>query len=169
MRESSAILVRFLEAYGTLNERVNKSLRDYLGDPGIAQTRDLRGAVRRLDVAIKVLPKSTRKQRPVRRCHERCKELLRLTSRIRDLDILESRIAKHPRDATVTLMLNNLQEEREEFVGDTTKAAWSLSDHHPPKLAKRDLPRFVRRTETVLKELDAEIGRELRAAVKDET
>ena len=167
MRESSAVLVHFLEEYQRLNEKVNNTLRDYLGDPGVVQTRNLRAAVRRLDSAIRVLPKKTRNEKGVRRCHERCRELLKVTSRIRDLDILEGRIAKHPKDATVTLLLNNLQEEREEFVSNSTKAAWKLFEHHPPNLVKGDLPRFAGRVESVVKDLDADIERELQAVVKD--
>jgi CHAD domain-containing protein len=169
MRESSSstILVHFLEEYQRLNEKVNNTLRDYLGDPGVVQTRNLRAAVRRLDCSIRVLPKKTRNQKAVKRCHERCKELLEVTSRVRDLDILEDRIAKHPRDVTVTLLLNNLHEEREEFVSNSTKAAWKLFEHHPPSLVKGDLPRLVGRIEDVVEGLDAEIVSELQAVLKD--
>ncbi|MDA4113546.1 MAG: CHAD domain-containing protein [Thaumarchaeota archaeon] len=167
MRESSAVLVHFLEEYQRLNEKVNNTLRDYLGDPGVVQTRNLRAAVRRLDSAIRVLPKKTREEKAVKRCHERCVELLKVTSRIRDLDILEDRIAKHPRDATVTLLLNNLQEEREEFVSNSTSAAWKLFEHHPPSLVKGHLPRLTGRVEDVVKKLDDDIARELQEVVKD--
>ena len=56
MTESSAVIVQFLEEYERLVDRVNRSLRDYLGDPGASQTQTLRASVRRLDAAIKLLP-----------------------------------------------------------------------------------------------------------------
>jgi CHAD domain-containing protein len=169
MKDSSPAVAQFLDEYGKRCDSVSRTLRVYLGDPGSTQTHGLRAAVRRLDAAIKVLPKSTRKEKAVRRCHERCRDLLRQTSRIRDIDIILATIAAHSDDATVSLMLNNLQEERDEFVDNSTKAAWRLFEHPPPKLARRDLPRFARRVETVLRALDVEIGRELQVSVADET
>ena len=168
MMESSAITVQFLAEYEKIKERVNKSLREYLGNPGIGQTQNLRAAVRRLDAAIRVLPKKTRDEKSVRRCHERCRDVLRETSRIRDIDILKERISKHPADRTVALMLANFQEEREEFVDASKRAAWRLFEHHPPKLERRDLPRFVRRAESTLAEMNEEVVTELGVSLKDE-
>jgi CHAD domain-containing protein len=168
MSETSAITLQFLEEYERLKQRLNKSLREYLGDPGTVHTQSLRAAIRRLDTAILVLPKRTREQKSMRRCHERCKKVLRETSRVRDIDILREKISKHPEDPTVALMLNNFREEREEFVDRSKKAAWKLFEHHAPRLEKRELPGFVRRVETVLDELNTEIGTELHIAVRDE-
>ena len=168
MMESSAVTVRFLAEYEKIKERVNKSLRDYLGNPGTAQTQTLRASVRRLDTAIRLLPKRTRDDKAIRRCHERCRDVLRETSRIRDIDILKERISKHPADKTVALMLANFQEEREEFVDASKKAAWKLFEHHPPKLERRDLPRFARRVEGAFEEMNEEIMAELGVTLRDE-
>ncbi len=169
MTETSAVIPQFLGEYEGFKERLNKSLRDYLGDPGTAQTHSLRATVRRLDAAIRVLPKRTRDEKAVKRCHERCKEVIRETSRIRDIDMLRERISGHSKDAIVALMLNNFQEEREEFVDRSKRSAWKLFERHPPRLEKRDLPRFARRVETVLDKLNAVIEVELRVAVGDES
>ena len=169
MAESSPLIVRFLDEYERLTEKVSRCLRDYLGQPGTTQTQGLRASVRRLDAAIKVLPRRTRKSKGLKRCHERCRDLLRETSRIRDIDIIAARVAERSSDPTVSLILSNLKEEREEFVDNSTKAAWNLLEHHPPKIGRRDIPRFARRVETVLQELDAEITSELHACVTDET
>ncbi len=168
MTESSAITVQFLTEYEKIRERVNKSLRDYLGNPGTSQTQSLRASVRRLDTAVRILPKKTRDEKAIRRCHERCRDVLSETSRIRDIDILRERISKHPADKTVALMLANFQEEREEFVDASKKASWRLFEHHPPKLERRDLPRFARRVETFLAEMKEEIAAELAVCLKDE-
>jgi len=169
MTETSATIIQFLDQYERVKDRLNRTLRDYLGNPGTSQTKDLRAAVRRLDTAIRVLPKRAQKEKAMRRCHERCKQVLRETSRIRDIDLLGERIAKHREDPTVALMLKNLQEEREEFVDRTRKAAWKLFEHHPPKLSRRELPRFSRRAEGDLGELNAVIVLESRIALKDES
>jgi CHAD domain-containing protein len=168
MTESSAITVPFLAEYEKTKERVNKSLRQYLGSPGTGETQNLRASVRRLDTALRVLPKKTGDEKAIRRCRERCRDVLRETSRIRDIDILRDRISKHPADKTVALMLANFQEEREEFVDASKKAAWRLFEHHPPKLERRDLPRFVRRVEGALGEMNDEIVTELAVSLKDE-
>ena len=169
MKESSAVAVHFLGEYEKLGEKVNRFLREYLGNPGTSQTHDLRSSVRRLDAAIKVLPKQTRSEKVVRRCHDRCRNVLRQTSRLRDIDILNERLSRAPRDETVSLLLNNLREEREEFVGDSTKGAWKLFEHHPPKLGKGDLPRLAQRAQTVLGRLDEKIAEALEISLEDET
>src|SRR5271169_5020555 len=107
MAESSAIALQFLDQYEGLKQRLNKSLREYLGDPGTSQTQTLRAAIRRLDTAILMLPKPTREEKAVTRCHERCKKVLRETSHVRDIDIMRERLSKHKGDPTVALMLNN--------------------------------------------------------------
>jgi len=169
MKESSALIIQYLDQYARLSERVNKNLRDYLGEPGQGQTHDLRASVRRLDAAIRVLPKSTRKDKGIKRCHERCKDLLRQTSQIRDIDILSGAMAAKSNDPTVILLMNNLREERDEFADNSSKAAWKLFEHPPPKLSKKELPRFVARVETVLKELDSRISGELRISLGEES
>ncbi|MGD0638734.1 MAG: hypothetical protein ABSA72_11925, partial [Nitrososphaerales archaeon] len=75
MTESSAIVVQFLAEYEKIRDRVNKSLREYLGNPGTSETQGLRASVRRLDTAIRVLPKKTRDEKAIRRCHQRCRDL----------------------------------------------------------------------------------------------
>lgn len=169
MKGSSALVDRYLEEYARLSERAWKSLREFLGNPGTSQTHALRASLRRLDEAVKVLPKKTRRTKEVRRLHERCRDLLRGTSRIRDIDMLIAELAGSAADPTVTLMLNNLREEREEFVGNSTKVAWKLFEHHPPKLTKRDLPRLSQRVRAVVDELEKGIADGLDASLKDES
>jgi CHAD domain-containing protein len=168
MTEGSAVIVQFLDEYERIADRVNKSLREYLGDPGTSQTQNLRASVRRLDAAMRLLPKRTKKEKTVKRCRERCAELLKETSRIRDIDIQQERMLTRSADPTVRVISENLREERGEYVDRSVRAAWKLFERRPPKLGKKDLPRFGRRVESVLLDLEDEIASELSASLADE-
>ena len=159
----------FLAEYQRLTERMGRCLREYLGDPGRAQTRDLRASVRRFEAAVRVLPKRAREEKKMRRCRKRCRALLRATSRLRDVDVLTERFSRYPGDAMVGLVVANLGEERTEFVGDSTRAAWALFEQQPPVLSRRDLRSLGRRFEAVVEELEGDVQRGVRASVEDES
>ncbi|MGA2664655.1 MAG: CHAD domain-containing protein [Nitrososphaerales archaeon] len=154
--------------YQRLTERMGRCLREYLGDPGRAHTRDLRASVRRFEAAVRVLPKRAREEKKMRRCRKRCRALLVATSRLRDVDVLTERFSGYPKDAMVDLVVANLGEERAEFVSGSTRAAWALFEHQPPVLSRRDLRSFGRRFEAVVDELDGEVQKGLESSVEDE-
>ena len=105
----------------------------------------------------------------MRRCHERCKEVIRETSRIRDIDILRERISGHSKDAIVALMLNNFQEEREEFV-DRIEEGRVEALRAPPAQTREARPAEVRPPRRDRPgQAQRRIETELRVAVGDES
>ncbi len=155
------------EEHQKARERVARALRDYLGDPSEENTRLLRASARRLLTLLKVVPKSSRKK-AMKRTLDGCKKVLKATSKVRDVDIIEEKLSKLPRDHMLELLLGNLSEEREAFVGDTMKTAWRLFEmgkENPDRKELRGVHRWVRKR---LAELDREMARELTVVVKNE-
>lgn len=157
----------FAEEHQRTNEKVARALRDYLGEPNEKNTRVLRASVRRLTTMLRIVPRRSRKKQ-MKQSLESGRKLLRATSKVRDVDIIEGKLSKMPRDHTIELLLNNLNEEREEYVGDSMKAAWRLFEQRKQKAERRDFrgaQGWIRRT---LIELDDEVSKELPRVVRNE-
>jgi len=167
MENSTLTPTRYVSDYEKLAERVGESLRDYLGDPSEEGTRSVRASVRRLSTCIGILPKKAR-NKATRQCRARSRKLLALTSMIRDIDVMRARLISAPRDATIDLLLRNMAEERQEYVGQSMKAAWKLFEVRGPKLAKRDVTRVSQWLVRTLEELDEQIMEELPLVIKNE-
>ena len=157
----------FAEEHQRTNERVAQALRDYLGDPNESNTRLLRASVRRLTTMLRIIPKRSRKKQ-MRQSLDSGRKLLKATSRVRDVDIIEEKLSRLPRDHTVELLVNNLREEREEYVGDSMKAAWRLFEQRKQRTDRRDLRGAQRWLMRTLVELDEKVSKELTTVVKNE-
>ncbi len=158
---------RFAEEHQRMNERVARALRAYLGNPDEENTRLLRASVRRLTTMLRIIPKPSRKKQ-MRQSLESGKKVLRVTSKVRDVDIIEGKLSKLSRDHTVELLLNNLKEEREEYVGDSMKAAWRLFELRKKKADRKDFRGAQRWVRKELIELDKEVGKGLPTVLKNE-
>lgn len=157
----------FAEEYQVACEKASKALREYLGDPSEDNTRMLRAAVRRQSTMIGMVPKRSR-SRNMKVARERCKKVLKATSRVRDLDIVRARLSGLSGDETVLLLLNNMEEERSEYVTDSMRPAWKLFEVHDKKAHGdefRGVARWVRRA---LEELDVEMTEEIAVVLKNE-
>lgn len=156
--------------YLRYNEAVSRSLREYLGEPDEKNTRTLRATVRRLTTILSVVPKKSR-TKEIRRARRRSRRLLRTTSKVRDVDVIAERLSRvASRDQTVRLMLGNLKEEREEFVGESMISAWRLFETKPVTGGQgggdfRGGARWVRR---FLMDLDSDVQEELVKVLKNE-
>jgi CHAD domain-containing protein len=167
MENPSLTAARFVGEYEKLADRVGETLREYLGNPSEENTRNVRASARRLDTCIGVMPKSAR-SKTIRRRRDRSRKLLALTSDIRDIDIIRTKLAGKTGDARVDLLLKNMAEEREEHAVDSMRAAWRLFELRGPKLTKKEAGRAAQWVKKTLEELDGEVASELPIVVKDE-
>ena len=159
----------FARGHEKLSERVDGSLRDFLGRPDEANTHALRGAIRRLQASVGALPKVGRKERLLKEYRFRCERLFKLTSRIRNLDVLESKLAKKKGNEGVAGMLKRIRQEREKAVRRSMKAAWNLFELRIPRVDGKEFAGCGTSVRKVLTDLDTVIGRELPVVANDET
>ena len=75
--------------------RVNTKLDAYLANPDIKRIHDIRTAIRRLDVCCKSLPRKIREKRRIRKYVDKCMEVFKINSQIRDLDIITALIREN--------------------------------------------------------------------------
>jgi CHAD domain-containing protein len=167
MEKTRLTPARFVDEYEKAVVRVGETLREYLGDPNEENTRNVRASARRLDTCIAVMPKSAR-DKTTRRRRDRSRKLLALTSGIRDIDIMRAKLSNRTGDAMVELLLKNMAEEREEYVGDSMKAAWRLFELRGPKPTKKEAARAAQWVSRTLEELDGKVAGEIPVVVKNE-
>ena len=159
----------FARVHEKLAERVDVSLRDFLGRPETENTHALRGAIRRLQASVGVLPKVVRKERLLKEYRFRCERLFKLTSKIRNLDILEGKLAEREVKEGVAGMRKRIGQEREKAVRRSMKAAWNLFELRIPRVDEKEFAGCGTSVRKVLNDLDTVIGRELPMVADDET
>jgi CHAD domain-containing protein len=83
--------VQFEKNFGTSMARVKKRLDTYLRDPNDEDNvHDMRTSLRRFEAAFSLLPKKARKRN--RKWAGACKVFFRANSRVRDLDIVRTKV-----------------------------------------------------------------------------
>ena len=93
-------MTRLSENLKRVNNRVNK----YLNAPNAKQIHDVRTAIRRLDATFLILPKKNRSRSSLSEYVLKCKELFKVNSEIRDLDIICEKLEKYPSDQMNSLI-----------------------------------------------------------------
>jgi CHAD domain-containing protein len=74
-----------------LKIRVN----DSLVNPTVESIHDVRTSIRRLDASFKLLPKKIRDSYDIRNYHGQYRQLFKINSEIRDIDIIYCRLIKY--------------------------------------------------------------------------
>ena len=79
---------KFVSASQKNITRVNNKLDDYLANPDVKRIHDLRTAIRRLEVCCNTLPRVIREKGRVKKYVNKSKEVFRINSQIRDIDVI---------------------------------------------------------------------------------
>jgi CHAD domain-containing protein len=77
-------------------QSVNSRIKKYLKDPKAKNIHDIRTSIRRLNAAYSTLPKKYRTGSSMSTYILSCKELFKINSEIRDLDIIYEKLQKYP-------------------------------------------------------------------------
>jgi CHAD domain-containing protein len=77
-------------------QSVNSRIKKYLKDPKAKNIHDIRTSIRRLNAAYSTLPKKYRTGSSMSAYILSCKELFKINSEIRDLDIIYEKLQKYP-------------------------------------------------------------------------
>ena len=117
-------LTRLHENLRRVNNRVNK----YLRDPNEKQIHDIRTAIRRLEAAFSTLPKNYRKTTPLSEYVLTCKNLFKVNSEIRDMDIISQKLQKYPVNDHRDRIIQILKETRVTKLEHAKEIALSLKN-----------------------------------------
>lgn len=86
---------KFVSASQKNITRVNNKLDDYLANPDVKRIHDLRTAIRRLEVCCNTLPRAIREKGRVNNYVNKSKEVFRINSQIRDIDVITDLIKQN--------------------------------------------------------------------------
>lgn len=117
-------LTRLHENLRRVNNRVNK----YLRDPNEKQIHDIRTAIRRLEAGFSTLPKNYRKTIPLSEYVLTCKNLFKVNSEIRDMDIISQKLQKYPVNDHKDRIIQILNETRVTKLEHAKEIALSLKN-----------------------------------------
>ena len=98
-------LTKLHENLETLNNRLNK----YIKDPKAKNIHDIRTSIRRLNAAFSTLPKKYRDGSSMSTYILSCKELFKINSEIRDLDIIYEKLQKYPSNDNTNKVIDSLK------------------------------------------------------------
>src|SRR5580658_10702298 len=101
MAKHSATAAYLVEHYEAATHRSSLALREYLGDPSDSHARALRSTLRRVDALLRLVPRDSR-GREMKAYEKGCRRMLKLTSPIRDLDLLTEKLGSAGRDSGVS-------------------------------------------------------------------
>jgi CHAD domain-containing protein len=115
-------------------QRVNNRIKKYLKDPKAKNIHDLRTSIRRLDAAYSTLPKKYRTGSSTSTYILSCKELFRINSEIRDLDIIYEKLQKYPPNDSRNKIIDSLKETRVTKLEYAKNIALALNNTDASKL-----------------------------------
>src|ERR687898_121011 len=109
-------LLPFLTSLSENLQRVNNRVSKYLKNSNAKQIHDVRTAIRRLDATFLILPKKNRSRSSLSEYVLKCKELFKVNSEIRDLDIICEKLEKYPSDQMNSVIEKKLQKRYSKLV-----------------------------------------------------
>ena len=115
-------------------QRVNNRIKKYLKDPKAKNIHDLRTSIRRLDAAYSTLPKKYRNGSSMSTYILSCKELFKINSEIRDLDIIYEKLQKYPPNDSRNKIIDSLKETRVTKLEYAKNIALTLNNTDASKL-----------------------------------
>ena len=115
-------------------QRVNNRIKKYVKDPKAKNIHDLRTSIRRLDAAYSTLPKKYRTGSSMSTYILSCKELFKINSEIRDLDIIYEKLQKYPPNDSRNKIIDSLKETRVTKLEYAKNIALTLNNTDASKL-----------------------------------
>ena len=105
-------ILPFLTKLNENLQRVNSRIKKYLKDPKAKNIHDIRTSIRRLNAAYSTLPKKYRTGSSMSAYILSCKELFKINSEIRDLDIIYEKLQKYPPNDSRNKIIDTLKGTR---------------------------------------------------------
>ncbi len=103
----------FRENLSRSEKSFSDNVKAYIKEPSEENVHDLRVSIRRLLTGASILPKKIRGTNQSRKYLDNCRDLLRLNTKVRDIDVILSKLPNHgddPAYAKLTKQLNNVRE-----------------------------------------------------------
>jgi CHAD domain-containing protein len=161
----------FIKDFKGRTKSLSKRLKLFVKNPNEENAHDVRTAVRRVEVGISVLPSSSRTRRRTKKFRRVFRKLLKQSAKVRDLDIIYSRLSKYPTAPGRDKLMQDLKKRRKEVVQRTKDFTTIATKISPPNLKPKMISdtKLGRRFNRVVGKLAAKINKRLPLVLADET
>jgi CHAD domain-containing protein len=163
-------LVRVALIFRERASEVRKRLKKFRTEPNASKIHDLRTAIRQFEAAEGLLPKKPRQSKVHREFRVGCAKIFKLTTRVRDLDVVIDRLVGEAKDNRIQRLVDDLSLERAIRVRSSrAMAEYVLKAREPDvssSFSRRELRRKIRKTVGRLSSL---IDDEIKIVLGDET
>jgi CHAD domain-containing protein len=148
---------------------VSDKVRAYIKEPSEENVHDLRTSIRRLLTTASVLPKKTRKQKEFKKYLEGYEKLLRLNAKVRDVDIILSKLPHHGDDPSFSKLARQLKQIRETSLKRAKRFASSIKGKENFSVEANELssPLIQKRFRKTASTLTKTLKKHLRIVVKE--
>ncbi len=159
----------FEAKYARTRKILNKRLKAYLKDSNPENVRILRIAMRRMQLCTDLLPKKIRKAKTTRTFAASLEEASKANAKVRDLDIILSKISTYKPDMTIEERIARIKETRESQLQEARAQTIALQKQPIPKINEKDLsvPKLQKRLNKTTTQLITAINGRLPLVSKD--
>jgi len=159
----------FAAKYARTRKILTKRLKVYLKDSNPENVRSLRIAMRRTRLCIELLPKKIRKEKAARTFLTSLDESSKANARVRDLDIILSKISTYKPDPSMEERISGIKETRESNLQAARRQTNTLQKEHIPRITEKDLsvPKLQKRLNKTTNQLIAAINGRLPMVLKN--
>ena len=149
----------YTETLSKAEKTVSETVKAYLKNPNEENVHDLRTSIRRLIATTDILPKKIRRSKDSKKYLEGCERLLKENAKVRDIDVVLSKLPNHGDDAAYSKLASKLAHVRDSILKRARRAASSIKGMEfslrPDDVSASTLQkRFRRTTNSLAKKLD---------------
>ena len=159
----------FAAKYARTRKILTKRLKAYLKDPNPENVRSLRIAMRRMHLSIELLSKKIRKATTTRGFLTSLEQASRANAKVRDLDIILSKISTYKPGESIEVRITRIKETRDSQLQAARRQTIALQKEPIPRLREEELsvPKLQKRLNKTTNELIAAINGRLPMVLKD--
>jgi len=159
----------FLKKFEEITENFCHKTDAYVSEPSDENIHDIRVAIRRLESAHRIFPKTVKTRTGIRNYVKNAKMLFKLNAEIRDFDIICARLETKYQNKTHDLV-EALKNQRKGRLEEANKIALKLSNLRPPKISETILKesKFKRRYKKIINEIVLNIQKNFIISLRDE-
>jgi CHAD domain-containing protein len=161
--------VSFSKAFGKSAKTLDRRLDALLQSRGVDAIHDVRTAIRRVEASIDLIPKKSRKKEKFQRYRSKQKKLFKITSPVRDADVILSKLKALEPTPALSNALSRLQYERDQLASEISDCAESFAKVKIPKLKKNQVtePQLKKRKTKMSLDLQSRITEIIPAILRD--
>jgi CHAD domain-containing protein len=159
----------FAAKYTRSRKILTKRLKAYLKDANPESVRSLRISMRRIQLSTELLPKKIRKARTVRAFLASLAEASRANAKVRDLDIILSKISTTKPEVNIEEQISRIREAHESLLQVARRQTIAFQREPIPRVKEKELsvPKLQKRLNKITSQLIATINGRLLMVLKD--